>query len=173
MSLKILHGANLIPESLEIGEPKIAATASFDELNPAYIIAFSGTSILDITFNQNGYSYNGIPSSVTFLLCVNIKALNATLQLINADTTTNAPERIVSVFSIPRAALLTKIREIEGNDPSVTVYGPEPMDYDYFENAITKTLTSTPTTLDGYTPKNQKLRTYPYLYLGFNPPNRN
>lgn len=31
------------------------------------------------------------------------------------------------------------------------------------------TLTSTPTSLDGYTPKNQKLRTYPYCYLGFNP----
>lgn len=30
---------------------------------------------------------------------------------------------------------------------------------------------STPSTLDGYTPKNQKLRTYPYLYLGFNPQN--
>lgn len=32
-------------------------------------------------------------------------------------------------------------------------------------------LNSTPSTLDGYTPKNQKLRTYPYCYLGFEPAN--
>ena len=29
------------------------------------------------------------------------------------------------------------------------------------------------TTIDGYTPKNAKVRQYPYLYLGFNPPNGN
>lgn len=39
------------------------------------------------------------------------------------------------------------------------------------EPPITKTLTSTPSNLDGYTPRNQKLRTYPYMYLGFNPQN--
>ena len=32
---------------------------------------------------------------------------------------------------------------------------------------------STPTSIDGYTPKNQKLRTYPYMYLAFNPQNGN
>lgn len=40
----------------------------------------------------------------------------------------------------------------------------------YNERALNKTLVSTPSSLDGYTPRNQKLRTYPYLYLGFNPP---
>ena len=33
------------------------------------------------------------------------------------------------------------------------------------------TLVSTPATLDGYTPRNQKLRTYPFIYVGFNPTN--
>lgn len=42
---------------------------------------------------------------------------------------------------------------------------------DFKANPITKTFTSTPSSLDGYTPRNQKLRTYPYLYLGFNPSN--
>ena len=32
-------------------------------------------------------------------------------------------------------------------------------------------LVSTPSSLDGYTPRNQKLRTYPFMYLGFNPTN--
>ena len=39
------------------------------------------------------------------------------------------------------------------------------------QNPTTKTLVSTPNSLDGYVPRNQKLRTYPYLYLGFNPNN--
>lgn len=42
---------------------------------------------------------------------------------------------------------------------------------DFKANPVTKTLISTPSTLDGYTPRNQKLRTYPYLYLGYNPTN--
>lgn len=169
----MFHGANLQPEGLEIGEPKISGTAEFDELEPAYIIAYSGetldgNNLVGKNINQNGYSYNGICSGITFLLAVNTKALNATLQYLNQSG--NA-DKIVSVFSIPRLALLDKIREIEGNDPSVTIYGVEPMIYNYKESPIFKTLISTPSTIDGYLPKNAKLRTYPYLYLGFNPPN--
>lgn len=39
------------------------------------------------------------------------------------------------------------------------------------ENPVTKTLNSRPSSIDGYTPRNKKLLTYPYLYLGFNPYN--
>ena len=42
---------------------------------------------------------------------------------------------------------------------------------EYFQNPTYKTLVSTPSSLDGYTPRNQKLRTYPYMYLAFNPNN--
>lgn len=42
---------------------------------------------------------------------------------------------------------------------------------DFKATPVTKTLVSTPNNLDGYTPRNQKLRTYPYMYVGFNPPN--
>lgn len=42
---------------------------------------------------------------------------------------------------------------------------------DFKANPITKSFSTWPTQLDGYTPRNQKLRTYPYLYIGFNPPN--
>lgn len=163
-----IPGANLQPESLEIGEPKVAGTASFDELQPAYIIAFSDESFATYNVDQTGHNYNGILSSCGFLLCVNDKALRATLYLINQE---GKGDKIVTVFSIPRLALITKIREIEGNDPAVTVYGPVPMNFDYTEPRVTKTLTSTPTSLDGYTPRNQKLRQYPYLYVGFNPAN--
>lgn len=39
------------------------------------------------------------------------------------------------------------------------------------ETPTTKTLLARSNSLDGYTPRNQKLLTYPYIYLGFNPQN--
>lgn len=45
------------------------------------------------------------------------------------------------------------------------------MDSDFKASPIIKELLSTPSNLDGYVPRNQKLRTYPYMYLGFNPKN--
>lgn len=45
------------------------------------------------------------------------------------------------------------------------------LQHNFKENPITKTLTSRSSSLDGYTPRNQKLLTYPYLYLAFNPQN--
>lgn len=52
-----------------------------------------------------------------------------------------------------------------------TTYWWEILPAIFKENPIIESLISTPTTLDGYTPRNAKLRTYPYLYLGFNPQN--
>lgn len=45
------------------------------------------------------------------------------------------------------------------------------MERDIKENPVTKTLNARPSSIDGYTPRNKKLLTYPYLYLGFNPYN--
>lgn len=52
-----------------------------------------------------------------------------------------------------------------------TTYWWEILPAIFKENPIIESLISTPTSLDGYTPRNAKLRTYPYLYLGFNPQN--
>lgn len=51
------------------------------------------------------------------------------------------------------------------------IYVLDNSNYNNNQARTSKTLVSIPSSLDGYTPKNQKLRTYPYLYLGFNPPN--
>lgn len=50
-------------------------------------------------------------------------------------------------------------------------YFVEVMDYNFNQSATTKTLNSRPSSIDGYTPRNKKLLTYPYLYVGFNPYN--
>lgn len=50
-------------------------------------------------------------------------------------------------------------------------YFVEVMDYNFNQSATTKTLNARPSSIDGYTPRNKKLLTYPYLYVGFNPYN--
>lgn len=154
-----LPGANLIPEGLELGEPKVEGTAEFDELEPVYLVAFSGDKFQENNINKNGYQYNGIYSSVAFIL-TNITG--TALGIINQQ---GDGDKILTVFSVPKLAVNSQIPTGEG-----TQYYAKILESNK-ENPIVKTLVSTPSNIDGYTPKNQKLRTYPYMYLGFNPSN--
>ena len=163
-----LPGANLIPEGLELGEMKINATATIDELKPAYIVAYTGDKIEtgDDPYNvpQNGYEYNGIYSSVTYIVANN-NGLPTLLSLLNYGDNSN---HILTVFSIPSLA----VKSLLPVDPpgQMTFYW-EILSRYFKETPITKTLNSRPSSIDGYTPRNKKLLTYPYLYLGFNPQN--
>lgn len=155
-------GANLLPEGLEIGEPKISGSADFDDLEPRYIVAFTGDNLGISPVPQEGFSYNGIFSSVTFILAFNQAGLSNLLSDINES---QQGDKILTVFSIPHFAV--KNLEVEATSPK----GYYVIKENFLQLPITKTLLSTPTTIDSYTPKNKKLLTYPYLYLGFNPPN--
>lgn len=162
------HGANLVPEGLETGEYKVGGTADFDELEHYYCIAYMGDTLQDqIPVAQNGYEYNGIYSSVTFIF-TNRAGFSTLINIINS---VGKGDKILTAFSIPKLAVWDKIQEIEV-DPNVHYYYYEVMDYNYKQSDIIKTLASTPNNLDGYVPRNQKLRTYPYMYVGFNPSNR-
>ena len=161
------HGANLVPEGLETGEFKVGGTADFDELEHYYCIAYTGNTIDQVSVGQNGYDYNGIHSSVTFIF-TNKDGFSTLLAILER---TGQSDKILTAFSIPKLAILDKIREIE-TDPNVHYYYYEVMDYNYKQSEVVKTLQSTPNNLDGYVPRNQKLRTYPFMYVGFNPSNR-
>lgn len=170
MSQVIHHGANLIPEGLETGEFQIDGTAEFDDLEPAYIIAYSGDTVKNDSggilenVSQEGYSYNGIYSSITFAVC-NEYGFKALMTFLNSEDNSNF---IVTVFTVPKLA----VKSLLPNDPEGThTYFYEFLDRNFKENVITKTLNSRPSSLNGYTPRNKKLLTYPYIYLGFNPAN--
>lgn len=154
-------GANLIPEGLEIGEPKVEATADYEELEPVYVVAYTGDKFQETNINQNGYNYNGIYSSIAFILT---NLTGAALGIINQA---GNGDKILTVFSIPKLAVLSQLPE---DEEGTTTYFAKVLESSK-ENPLIKSLVSTPTSLDGYTPKNQKLRTYPYLYVGFNPSN--
>ena len=101
----MFHGANLIPEGLELGEMKINATATIEELKPSYVVAYSGDTIETggdpISVPQNGYEYNGIFSSVTFIVA-NEYGLSTLMGLMNVADNSN---HILTVFSIPSLAI--------------------------------------------------------------------
>lgn len=155
-------GANLIPENLETGEFKVAGTANVTGLSPVYVCAYSGNSLSmgGGTYNFPSYSIvNGIFSSVIFLVALDNAGLNS---LYTALLTGNQSEKVVALFTIPSFAVdSSNLTNLSGSVYYVAGKA----------NAISKTLVSTPASLDGYTPKNAKLRTYPYMYVGFNPPN--
>ena len=164
MLIKMYLGANLLPEGLEIGELKMQGTAEFDELEPVYIVAFIGDKYGEEDINQNGFEYNGIWSSVTFFVT---NLLKAGLSIINAH---GQGDKILTVFSIPKLAVLDFIPP-DVNENNEKVYYFTPIEENFKQSEIFKTLIRLPETIDGYKPKNQKLRTYPYIYLGFNPTN--
>ena len=164
-----IAGANLMAEGLETGEFQIDGTAEFEDLEPAYIIAYSGDSYTDASgethpVKQEGYSYNGIYSSVTFIAC-NEYGFHVAMAYMNlADNSS----KVLTVFTVPKFA----VKSLIPDDPEGThTYAWDFIEKNFKENPVVKNLVSTPSALDGYIPRNQKLRTYPYMYLGFNPQN--
>ena len=140
------HGANLLPENLETGEYKVGGTAEINDLQPWYIVAYA-----EDTF---GHKYNGIFSGIQFYGYSDVEILRGFLTQI---TLAGKTDHIISIFTVPKLAFY----------PNSLQNGI--MDNDFLSTPRPVTLTSRPASLDGYTPRNQKLRTYPYMYVGFNP----
>ena len=162
-------GNNLIPEGLEFGELKVEGTAEFDELEPAYVVAYTGDSYQvgndpPVQIKQEGYNYNGIYSSVTFAVA-NSNGFNALMKIMNENANS---DKVLTVFTVPQFAVQSLLPD---DPPGQTTYKFEFVQRNFTESPKIKTLLARSNSLDGYTPRNKKLLTYPYIYLGFNPQN--
>ena len=162
-------GNNLIPEGLEFGELKVEGTAEFDELEPAYIVAYTGDTYQvgddpPVQIKQEGYSYNGIYSSVTFAVA-NSNGFKVLMKIMNENANS---DKVLTVFTVPKLAVQSLLPD---DPPGQTTYKFEFVQRNFTESPKIKTLLARSNSLDGYTPRNKKLLTYPYIYLGFNPQN--
>lgn len=104
--MMIHHGNNLIPEGLEFGELKVEGTAEIDDLEPAYIIAYSGDNYQvgddpAVRVRQDGYEYNGIYSSVTFCVA-NEYGFAGIMSILNQNANSS---HILTVFTVPKLAV--------------------------------------------------------------------
>lgn len=163
-------GANLIPEGLENGEMKVAQTFSLNNLRPIPCIAYTANSIPqeqagNLKTFLEGSSINGMYSPVTFIICNSMGDFDLLLNCINLA---GYGDYVISAFTVPYLAVSDFMT-------TETKIGVDYTAYLLAEDTFTQTIfsfqniPSTPSNLDTYIPRNQKLRTYPYVYLGFNP----
>lgn len=132
-------GANLVPENLEMGDYIINDTESTGYfLNYNYVVF--------ATVEEDGYQavgglYSGIYNGLTANVFTTPDAVN---NFLTSITTQNKSSAVVSIVMIPSAFIAEKGTEAE-----------------YKTYSISKNLE----TLDGYTPKNNKLFTAPFNLL--------
>lgn len=161
-------GANLNPEGLESGEYKVGGTAEINDLNPVSVWAYSsnhinilGTEHQILTAASASTMFvNGLPTSLVYLVTTTNQAYaDVAFSLENYG---NQSEYVVAHFTVPYTAVKGIMNALDEPYSGLSVvYGTS--------TGTTQSLVSTPNTLDGYTPVNQKLRQYPYMYVAFNP----
>lgn len=164
-----IPGANLAPEGLETGEfvpyEVIRDENLMAAISPEVCVAFNYNTVGSAALSYpNGGTYNGIPSSVPFLL---IRPGHIT-QFINAVNAAQQGAYIFTVFTVPHAAVSTIAWE-SGDTSSYKEILTTSSSYSAPENVVFTTYR--PDNINGYTPHNKKLLTYPYCYLGFVAPN--
>lgn len=160
-------GDNLIPEGLEIGQPVCCDTKNmYDELSPVACVAFKGDTIGAYKISPNVGSYNGIPSSIPFLITTTSRFQQLITNINNAG---KGPD-IFTSFLLPSFCVSSFIAE--HTDEINGAKGFAQLSSNYREDADVHIIEIyKPQTNNGYSPRNKKLLTYPYCYLGFNPPN--
>lgn len=145
-------GANTVPEGLETGE-YISIYQTSQGLGPLYYILGSTANPFEEGYpNKFGGVYNGIYSGVTYFYYSN--TYTETLQNdLQALANSNKISGVTSLFMAPKW-LCGDLAEGKGQVPTST----NPSTYDSLQlQRITN--------LNGYTPRNNKLLTYPYCYF--------
>lgn len=180
-------GAHTVPEGLETGEYIVGDITSYGGLNERGIVLATNINLMQLNWNGNpasavgGASYNGIYSGVYYYYfdadegtsseSGGLITLEYVLKTIDAMGQGDA---VTSIFMVPKNMFTIKslgtvqatggdlpvpIRVIEpSNAPNIEVWDDSSTDIGIYP--ITK-----PVTIDGYTPKNNKVFTYPYCYL--------
>lgn len=177
-----IAGSNLIPENLELGEPIInGESITVEDLEQVNVIAYSGDkfpkvpsfpgeTVITYDLNQGGYTINGVNNSIVFILITDNTAYSTVMNALQQETFS---DYIISCFTVPKLAVKSFLTEDNIPDyfpAGLGVYFLQNPN-SYYQNPTSINLGSKPTTIDGYTPINKKLLTYPYNYLGFNPAN--
>lgn len=167
-------GIHTVPEALELGEMVQNTSTTFapnktvwtsgqsEKLTNTYMIVFQVSELPSGSYGiDKPHQYNSIYSGLFYL---GVKTADDATALIYKYSA-GKPDAIVAIFVAPTAFFNgCQFANIQTDYGNVTVYypviqtGTAPMsDANYTINR--------PTTLNGYTPKNKKLLTYPFSYI--------
>ena len=134
-------GDNLVPDNLELGDYIINNQQQTDQFD-SYSIVVAAT-VDKYGSNSTGGYYGGIYSGLTYNVFTSASDVNS---FIDEMTDANKSSSIVAIFMMPSAFVSSK-----GTSTA------KQFDFTYKSPTIN--------TLDGYTPTNKKLLTYPYKLL--------
>ena len=157
-------GAHTVPEGLETGEYVCNAIQSlYSAANTCYIcIAVSDlTDEVAADLNTDIRQFGGIYSGVNYLVCDTPLAASKTIK---AWDKAGKGEAITSVFMIPTTLTGTLTFKTYTTDGVTYNLAIPPYTSTYTTLATVNSITS-PSTLNGYTPKNNKMFCYPYNYF--------
>lgn len=169
-------GLHTLPENLELGElvqnssttiapnKTVWTQGSSEQLTNKYMIVFQVTQLPDGSYGiSRSHRYNGVYSGLFYLGVKN--ASDATLLIDKYAASTVKTDAIISIFIAPTAFFDNcEFSNIMTSGGNITVYYPVDDTYASDMSDANYTL-SMPSKLDNYTPKNNKMFTYPFSYL--------
>lgn len=165
-------GTHTVPEGLQLGEMVInssntlmpdVTTKTYDDetisfINPIFfqVTEFLSTYLPEAETYSSSSEYNGVFSGLRYFACCSVSDAKA---LINAYANAGKSDAIIAIFLAPKEFLQGSRKLGTGT----YIYIPA-NDY-YLTKLLDITTITRPTKVDGYTPKNNKLFTYPYSYV--------
>lgn len=164
-------GNNTIPEGLEVGEYVINSSTTLKPnkvvkdhdnhlISWTYPIVFQVTGITNVIHDAVGFynsEVNGIFSGLYYFGCASLADARLIIQEYNADQNGN---KIEAIFLAPVEFFQGAYKVTGGG---ITVYVPA--NTSGLSTLLDETSITRPSKVDGYTPKNNKLFTYPFSYL--------
>lgn len=156
-------GKHTIPENLDVGEYVRSANGVDYDYNGEYWLAFQVTELISNMndTNSGGRIYNGIYNGVILVL---IDSYTTADLLVAAYDDAGKHDSIISCFYLPKRMETNPIVNsgVILHNQSVTIYFPRSGTTSANLGDLT---VSRPNTLDGYTPKNNKMFTREFCYL--------
>ena len=158
-------GIHTFPEQLETGDYIVNSKIPYKKLTyRGYVVGattdlttYNAIETADRFKNLGGELYNGIYSGIRYFYFDNTTDINTMLQSAANDAKSDT---ITSIFMVPK--------EFVTHENGKVLLSANPVQYKWSEstgNGVAQTPINKPDSLNGYTPKNKKLLTYPYSYL--------
>ena len=147
-------GDNTVPEKLEHGGYVLNTSAAIDDFNDyAYIVVLSGT-LAQQTPTVHYINMGGVVMNGFVYACQTAAGVDTLVQ----QAVSHSPQiDVLAVYMIPECIIPANVQQ---EDLSLISWSSPKTNF--------KKVMSRPTSLDGYTPVNKKLLTYPYQYCLFN-----
>lgn len=163
-----VQGKNLIDEKLELGEIIVNSSIEDDNLEPYFVIAYSGDYIewqgTKTEIPQSGFLVNGIPSSIAYLICGGSTSFSAMVDIINEC---GMGDKIFTCFTVPQCCFESMYAPYVMNGATETNLPCCIISKGSYPNPEKEITFNKNNVLDNYTPRNKKLLNYPYNYIGF------